>query len=188
MKFVNQLFLVAALLAYQAVATTAQTSCDIFAGVNNMKGFDGMSTDKNGTNVRSGPGIRFSVQTTLKSSSGFIFHVVEADGNWVRVNNYQDISDSNARKRTLDGWIYAPTLFLKFDTGDRGRAYGKLFAEPSESSRSLLTAAQRQRKQDVVVSLITCKGTWAKVLWKGTSGWIARGDQCSDLWDICGEK
>ncbi|MFL6374174.1 MAG: SH3 domain-containing protein [Pyrinomonadaceae bacterium] len=164
-----------------------QTRCDIHASINNQDSSE--TTDAGGTNVRKGPGKNFEVVKTLTSPTGFIFHIIGSDGAWVHVNTYGTL-DGTGKEYKIDGWIYAQSLFLKFDhdADDKSKEYGKLFSEPSASSKPVLSKAQMEKKENQIVSLITCQGTWAKVLWEGTAGWLSRGDQCSDMWDICGEQ
>ena len=167
-----------------AVDAGAETRCDISAAINNQD--SSATTDAGGTNVRKGPGTNFPVVRTLVNPTGFIFHITASSGSWMHIDTFNAI-DGTGKSRALDGWIYAPSLFLKFDTGDKGKPYGKLFSEPSASSKPVLTSAQMDKKEGRIASLISCQGTWAKVLWEGSIGWLAKGDQCTDMWDICGE-
>lgn len=166
----------------------AEMPCDIDAGINNVSGFEGMTTDRTSTNIRKGPGTKFDISRTIKSGSGWIFHIVASDGNWMRIANYREIGGSPSAV-AADGWVYAPSLFVKFDSEGKGKkAYGWLFTEPSPTSKHVLTKREMETIDINFASLLSCQGTWAKVTWSGHTGWLARGDQCSDLWDICGEK
>jgi len=172
------LLLYAVWMPGQAVAQLA--ACSIEASINNQDST--MTTDPNGTNVRSGPGTDFKVTKTLHDSKGLRFTIDGSQGSWVRIHGYNSASESGRGDSSLIGWVYAPSLFLRMGSeGDNPDAViYSLFLLPNSKSRKLANG-----KYNEVVALLGCKGRWAKVSNGSASGWLSPGTQCSDLWGGC---
>ena len=152
-----------------------------------------MTTDASGTNIRSGPGVNFSIVKTLKSETGFIFHITGSQGDWVCVSAVNYIDGKN--DRPLAGWIYAWSLFLKVESEygrkQEGKFVSDLYAAPDWKARLLLSAKSSDERGESIgdiAGLRGCQGKWAKVYWKNKTMWLNPASQCSDLWDFCGER
>ena len=187
------------IFVFSSAAVVSQTPCDIEAAINNRPedyshslGGVVATTDRTGTNVRTGPGTGFPVSRTLKDRDGLRFHITASSGSWVRVDSVYEVHNQAEDYRgetPIDGWVYAPSLFLKAepsDPDDASKAVYNLYSLPDMKSRLLL------RKGEVgglrVASLRGCRGKWAKVYHKGKVGWLNPFTQCADLWtESCAE-
>lgn len=140
-----------------------------------------MTTDRSGTNVRSGAGTNFPVLKTLRDPTGLLFHITASRGNWVRIDEYFAYGEMSPERQKLDGWVYAPSLFLIADAnGDEEKFVSNLYAAPDWKSLLLFP---KKSSIDEGVPLQGCQGKWAKVKYKGKIGWLNPVSHCPSIWD-----
>ena len=175
----TSILLILILIFLQSVSAQKSVACNIEASINNQKS-SGMSTDRSGTNVRRGAGTNFPVVETLRDPTGFQFHITASQGNWVRIDEVFVWAETERRK--LDGWVYAPSLFLiADDNGDDPKKFvSNLYAEPDWTSRLLFP---KNSRIDDAVTLQGCRGDWAKVKHKGKVGLLNPNSHCPAIWD-----
>jgi uncharacterized protein YraI len=175
----NVIPLILILIFSQLAEAQKTVACNIEASINNMASSE-MTTDRNGTNVRKGPGTNFPIRETLRDPTGFQFHITASRGNWVRIDEVFVWAVTERQK--IDGWVYAPSLFLIVDDNgsDPKKFVSNLYAAPDWTSRLLF--ATNSPIEDAV-TLQGCRGDWAKVKYKGKIGWLNPYSHCPSIWD-----
>lgn len=131
--------------------------------------------DPRGLNVRAGPGTGFRVIAVLPAGSEtpVEVEVTGASGNWVRIRN------ATAPDTLLfrgPGWVYAQMLGLR--TSDHGPV--SLYREPRRGS----TVVSRL-DTSTGVTLLGCRGGWARVRVANLTGWLDPQSQCSLTLTTC---
>jgi hypothetical protein len=172
-------FCILILIFSPTAAAQKAAPCDIEASINNQAS-SMLTTDRNGTNVRSGPGTNFPVRKTLRDPTGFLFHITASQGNWVRIDEY--FAYRETERQRLDGWVYAPSLFLIVQENNLSneKFVDNLYAAPDLNSPLLFP------KNSTVadgVPLQGCRGKWAKVKYKEKIGWLNPASHCALIWD-----
>lgn len=176
----NTGLLILILIFAQIAAAQKSVACDIEASINNLASSE-MTTDRRGTNVRKGPGTNFPVLVTLRDSTGLLFHITASRGNWVRIDEYFAYGDMRTERPKLDGWVYAPSLFVIADAnGAEEKFVSNLYAAPDWKSRLLFP---KNSTIEEGVSLQGCQGKWAKVKYRGKIGWLNPVSHCPSIWD-----
>jgi hypothetical protein len=159
--------LAAPAIIFAAPANTAvPTRCAISAFVTD--------NDPAGTNIRASPS-----GGTLKRIPGGADAVVDIDGvagDWFRINRAEEVGDNNRLLFHGSGWVHQSVIGLDVANEDP-----RLYAAPATSSRVIarLVADGSQ------VTLIGCRGKWAQVRFKGRTGWLSPGGQCSSPLTTC---
>lgn len=142
-------------------AQSSPQACDILAYV--------IDTDPQGLNVRNGAGTRNKVLGQIIINE--TLQVVAALGNWVQITNV-----SNNFPGT--GWVFAPKL------GISTRGYGNngvdIYSHSNLESRKIARFPANTN-----VTLLSCRGDWARVEYQGVKGWLAREDQCGAALTTC---
>lgn len=151
------------------VANAAQTSCSLSAYV--------IDTDPNGLNVRAQPNSNSEILDRLPTGIEVIVDILASQGNWVLIT----LAESPGKiEFSGQGWVYAPLLGTA--TQPRTEAGVKLYTEASASS----PVAAKLPVEFVTVSLLGCKGPWAKVKRDdGVEGWLAPDEQCPNPFTTC---
>jgi SH3-like domain-containing protein len=150
-------------------ARAAQTSvaCQIGAYV--------IDPDPRGLNVRAGPGTGFRVIAVLPGGSDtpVEVEVTGASGNWLRIRN------ATAPDTLLfrgPGWVYARML----GTGTSEHGPVSLYREPRRGS-----AVVGRLDVGTGVTLLGCRGGWARVQVANLTGWLDPQSQCSLTLTTC---
>ena len=144
-------------------ARAAQTpvACDIGAYV--------IDPDPRGLNVRAGPGTGFRVIAVLPggSANSVEVEVTGASGRWLRIRN-ATTPDSLVFRGP--GWVYAQML----GTGTSDHGPVSLYREPRRGS-----AVAGRLDTGTGVTLLGCRGGWARVQVANLTGWLDPESQCS---------
>jgi SH3-like domain-containing protein len=136
--------------------------------------------DPNGLNVRATPDKIGKIIHRLIKGDGDISLDITATsgGGWVKITNAWHGDTGEEFNGT--GWVFATMLA----TGTKGfpnyDSPAKLYSTPSKKSKVLM---QIPAENEVVI--LDCRGNWAKVSYKGTSGWLARDNQCGSPFTTC---
>jgi SH3-like domain-containing protein len=158
-----------------AQVTAAETRCDIWAYVGDP--------DPAGLNVRSGPGKQFAVVGNLpKLEYNVSVHVTGATGQWFRVEGAES-QDTGEVVFKGAGWVYGPMLVTQsknYAGLDPEEPRVKIFKTPS-----LKAAVVLRLPNETEVTLIGCKGTWARVRHQKGEGWLDRDSQCYSTITTC---
>lgn len=127
--------------------------------------------DPKGTNVRSGPGSKFSALAVITDNDSEI-EVVGANGQWLRVKEVKGVDGTVYFSG--DGWMYAPL------TGVRPRRKTGLLANPVKPGQVIgnLEADEQLRVQ-------SCKGQWIQVQKNNLKGWMEPGSYCGNPVTTC---
>jgi SH3-like domain-containing protein len=147
-------------------------SCDIKGYV-----FD---DDANGLNVRATPDKNGRVLSRLKKGAGDIsVDIIGSSGTgWVKITNAWHGEDGELFNDK--GWVFASLLA----TGTKGSpnydSSVKLYSAPSKNSKAL-----KEIRSEEEVIVLDCTGTWAKVKYFKTIGWLARENQCGSPFTTC---
>ncbi|WP_017651559.1 SH3 domain-containing protein [Fortiea contorta] len=135
--------------------------CDILAYVTDQ--------DPQGVNVRSGASSKNKIIGTIPVNE--TVNAIASADTWVKVTNA-----SGGFQGT--GWVSSSML------GIASRGYDtngvNLYSNPNQKSRKV-----GQIPPIVNVKLLSCKGDWAQVEYKGIKGWLAREDQCGAALTTC---
>jgi len=138
------------------------TACDIGAYV--------MDPDPRGLNVRAGPGTGSRVVTRLHLND--FVEVTGASGQWLRVRN---ASSEEGIFWRGPGWVFAQ----KMGTSTNENHPVRLYREPSTGS------AVVSRLSPTQVTLLGCRGGWARVQVAHLTGWLDPGSQCANTLTTC---
>ena len=146
----------------------------------------GYSIDKDprGLNVRSGPGKGYHVIARLKrvrdGASHYILpemEIVQSKGKWLRISHARVGIDGRTLFRG-SGWVHANMVA----TSTHGNFQGRVRVRKTRSTSSRTIAKVRA---DTEVGIRGCKGKWAKVSYRGRSGWLAPGNHCGTAQTSC---
>jgi len=149
-----------------------QRSCDIHANI--------LDNDPNGLNVRATPDKSGKILSRLIKGDGEIsLDIIGTSGNgWLKITNAWHGDQGDLFKDT--GWVFATMLA----TGTKGSpnydSPAKLYSTQSKKSKVLM-----QIPSESEVILLDCTGSWAKVSYKGTNGWLAPENQCGSPFTTC---
>jgi SH3-like domain-containing protein len=148
-----------------ATAPPART-CDIRAYV---------ADDVHALEIREQPSAKARVLRTIAPDFG-VAHVVGRRGGWFRVDGI--VSDeSDATLFAGDGWVPASALGTDISgSGDRN-----LYKEPRPDSAILATPLP----DGGGAALLDCAGTWARIRFHDSTGWLAPSGQCSSALTTC---
>jgi len=136
--------------------------------------------DPLGLNVRSLPDKSGRVLARLvKGESEITVDVIGASGSgWLKITNAWHGDNGDIFKE--QGWVFGSMLA----TGTKGYpdydAAARLYQTASKKGR-ILTKIPSESE----VILLDCAGSWAKVSYNGTIGWLARENQCGSPFTTC---
>lgn len=120
---------------------------------------DAAFAEPNGLNVRSGAGMDFDMLGQIgPDENGVIVGVVSSDRNWLKTENAQRIEGESPFLGS--GWVFSSLL------ATNTRMKTKLYSRPDTKSRVLASLPG-----DKEVTLVACKGGWAKVKYGRNQGW-----------------
>ena len=161
--------------ARHAGVVAAQTPCDLWVYV--------LDPDRQGVNVRSGPGKQFGVTARLPHDEySLMVHVTGASGQWVRVSEAERMeSGDNVFKGA--GWVYGPGLATQtknYSGLDPEEPRVRLYKEASRRSAVVL-----RLPNETEVALTGCKGGWARVRHKNVEAWLDPDSQCYSTLMTC---
>jgi SH3-like domain-containing protein len=150
---------------FPAAGHAQQTACKIYAYV--------IDKDPQGLNVRKGAGTNFAVAgKILPDEDGVIVDVIASAGGWLKIENAETVGGDSAFSGS--GWVFASLL------ATTTRMKTKLYAAPSAKSRALADLPGEEE-----VSLLACRGAWAKVRYGSRQGWLAPDAQCGNPVTTC---
>jgi SH3-like domain-containing protein len=152
------------LLAARPAARAAQTvtPCSIGAYV--------IDPDPHGLNVRAAPNAAARVLTRLEKDDWV--EVTAMSGQWMRVRNATRVDSLYWRG---PGWVFAQ----KLGTGTNEMRNVPLYREPRHGS------AVVSRLSPTQVTLLGCRGDWARVQVANLTGWLDADSQCSNTLTTC---
>jgi len=170
-RAINVLAIAVVFAVWSQPARAATARCDIAA----------FSVDKDpkGLNVRAGPGRKFKVVGRVaKTRTGALVNVTGAKNGWVRLSKAEDPDHAPAKILFKGvGWVYGRLI----GTQTRGYSTGVILrATPGARAKAIVKVPGEE-----FVRLADCKGRWAKVIWRGKSGWLAPKDQCGLSFTTC---
>lgn len=142
-------------------AQSSLEACDILAYV--------IDPDPQGLNVRNGASAKNKILGQIIINE--TLQIVATVGNWVQVTNV-----SNGFQGT--GWVFAPKL------GISTRGYGNNGVELYSSS-NIESPKIAKVPPNANVTLLSCRGDWARIEYEGVKGWLAREDQCGAALTTC---
>lgn len=158
--------------AFSQKSASAVKSCQVFGYI--------ADKDPNGLNVRETPDKSGKIVKRLVRGDGDIsLDITASAGNgWVKITNAWNGNTDEEFKGT--GWVFASLLA----TGTKGfpnyDSPAKLYSTPSKKSKVLM-----QIPSEDEVTIVDCSGKWAKVSYKGTTGWLAGENQCGSPFTTC---
>jgi len=137
--------------------------------------------DLAGTNIRAEPNGK--IVGRIRSQT--LFSVTGYMNDWFEVSNFEydlddegdieyakhhkhKIKDQTAYILGLKGWIHRKHVNFHFG----GRNDAVLFEKPDEDSRQIM--AIKNADQEILFSVLSCRGKWYKVKFKGRIGWVNR--------------
>ena len=127
--------------------------------------------DPKGTNVRSGPGSKFSALAVITDNDSEI-EVVGASGQWLRVKEVKGVDGKVYFSG--DGWMYAPL------TAVRPRRRTGLLANPVKPGQVIGNLGQ-----DEQLRVQSCKGLWIQIQKNNLNGWMEPGSHCGNPVTTC---
>jgi SH3-like domain-containing protein len=150
----------------------AVKSCDI-------KGYV-LDNDPNGLNVRATPDKSGKIlRSLIKDEDEILLDITAASGKgWVKITNVWRSDDDDLFKGT--GWVFATMLATITKGYPNYDSPAKLYPSMSKKGKFL-----KQIPSESEVTILDCHGSWAKVSYKGTSGWLAPENQCGNPLTTC---
>jgi uncharacterized protein YgiM (DUF1202 family) len=146
-------------------ANAQEATCKIYAYV--------IDKDPNGLNVRSDAGKNFDILgQIMPDEDGVIVDVIGSNGSWMKIENAETIGGDSAF--TGSGWVFSSLL------ATTTRMKTKLYSKPDTKSKSLANLPGEEE-----VTLLACKGDWAKVKYGKKQGWLAPDAQCGNPVTTC---
>jgi uncharacterized protein YgiM (DUF1202 family) len=158
---------------YPPATFAAVKACDINAYV--------MDNDPKGLNVRETPDKNGRILGSLvKGEDEIMVEITATSGTgWLKFANAEGGASGDAIFKGT-GWVFATML----GTGTKGYpnydSPARLFATPSKKGKVL-----RQIPAEDEVTILDCSGSWAKVRYQGTTGWLAPENQCGSPFTTC---
>jgi SH3-like domain-containing protein len=146
-------------------ANAGETSCTINAYV-----FD---IHPNGINVRTGAGKTFDILGQIKpDENGVIVEVIASSEPWLKIENAERIEGDSPFSG--NGWVFSSQLAMNT------RMKAKLYSRSNTKSKVLANLPE-----DEEVTLVACKGDWAKVRYGQYQGWLKPEAQCGSPVTSC---
>jgi SH3-like domain-containing protein len=157
-------------LALIAVAQTPTTQkCDISAYV--------ISPNPTGINIREKPSLQSRIIHRLPKidNNDVTVNIIASQQNWVQINQAEVRAVPKFKGK---GWLYSPLLGTS-TTGYATKGV-KVYFQPNTKSKVL-----GKIPKDQLVTLLGCRGEYAKVQFKNLVGWIDKESQCPNPITTC---